>query len=456
MSDRLKNLGCVVSEKNLVIYTFNGLDSRFAILAKITRRRETLPTFETTCNMLLLKESSFNDQVGDSTTFETSSSSPTILLASNSSGMKDRCKFIHDHRNRAGLTSKSNSGMFNRNTVYHSPPSNSAFHRYTVTSLPISQPAHYPNNINLPLTHYVYSPKPYNPRETPHLLISFQPTIQLHRSKIVIRNSPTIWPSPVPSSARIPRHSWNCSAHYSSQPTTLPSACSTMTLSYSTWNMDTCASSHLNSNATLLQHLIDFLHRKFDMTDLGRLHLLERAHMVNCNPSRTPVDTESKLGLDGVSVQDPTLYQSLVGGLQYLTFTRLDLSYAVQQICLYMHDPREPHLAAFNRILSTSGYCVFFWDNLLSWSSKRQHTLSRFNTEAEYRGVANVVAETAWLRNLLRDLHSPLSTATLVYCDNVKAYTFHQLQPYLFQPIVIVIGLLVLSPKDQSRICYLP
>ncbi|GKE65424.1 ribonuclease H-like domain-containing protein, partial [Tanacetum coccineum] len=37
-----------------------------------------------------------------------------------------------------------------------------------------------------------------------------------------------------------------------------------------------------------------------------------------------------------------------------------------------------------------------------------------------YRGVANVVVETAWLRNLLRELHSPLSTATLVYCDNVR------------------------------------
>ncbi|GJS40293.1 ribonuclease H-like domain-containing protein [Tanacetum coccineum] len=43
------------------------------------------------------------------------------------------------------------------------------------------------------------------------------------------------------------------------------------------------------------------------------------------------------------------------------------------------------------------------------------------NAEAEYRGVANVVAETAWLPNLLRELHSPLSTATLVYCDNVSA-----------------------------------
>nr|GEW14646.1 probable receptor-like protein kinase At5g47070 [Tanacetum cinerariifolium] len=41
--------------------------------------------------------------------------------------------------------------------------------------------------------------------------------------------------------------------------------------------------------------------------------------------------------------------------------------------------------------------------------------------EAEYRGVANVVTETAWIRNLLRELHNPLFTATIVYCDNVSA-----------------------------------
>ncbi|GKC02549.1 ribonuclease H-like domain-containing protein [Tanacetum coccineum] len=69
---------------------------------------------------------------------------------------------------------------------------------------------------------------------------------------------------------------------------------------------------------------------------------------------------------------------------------------------------------------STSGYWVFLGDNLLSWSAKRQVTLSRSSAEAEYRGVANVVAETAWIRNLLRELHTPLFTATLVYCDNVS------------------------------------
>ncbi|GKG26418.1 ribonuclease H-like domain-containing protein, partial [Tanacetum coccineum] len=69
----------------------------------------------------------------------------------------------------------------------------------------------------------------------------------------------------------------------------------------------------------------------------------------------------------------------------------------------------------------SSSYCVFIGNNLLSWSSKNQPTLSSSSAEAEYHGVANVVAETCWLRNLLRDLHTPLSSATLVYCDNTSA-----------------------------------
>ncbi|GJT33289.1 ribonuclease H-like domain-containing protein [Tanacetum coccineum] len=140
--------------------------------------------------------------------------------------------------------------------------------------------------------------------------------------------------------------------------------------------------------------------------------------MVNCNPSRTPIDTESKLGADGDLVFDLTLYRSLAGSLQYLTFTRPNISYVVQQVCLYMHDPREPHFSALKRILR---YCVFLGNNLLSWSSKRQATLSRSNGETEYRGVANAIAETCWLRNLLRELDTPLSSATRVYCNIVSA-----------------------------------
>nr|GEU72761.1 ribonuclease H-like domain-containing protein [Tanacetum cinerariifolium] len=100
------------------------------------------------------------------------------------------------------------------------------------------------------------------------------------------------------------------------------------------------------SSEVLLQKIITSLHQEFSMTDIGSLNYF------------------------------------------------LDISYAVQQVCLYMHDPREPHFSALNRILSV---------------------------EAEYRGVANAVAETCWLINLLRALHTPFSFAMLVYCDNVIA-----------------------------------
>ncbi|GJR98979.1 ribonuclease H-like domain-containing protein [Tanacetum coccineum] len=139
------------------------------------------------------------------------------------------------------------------------------------------------------------------------------------------------------------------------------------------------------------------------------------------------------------------------------TFTRPDLSYTVLQVCLNMHDLREPRLPTLKRVLrhvydtldyglqmyssstsslvaysdadwvgcpttrrSTLGYLVFLGNNLLPWSSKRHYTLSRSSVEAEYRGVANAVAETFWLRNLFPELHYPLHSATIVYWDNVS------------------------------------
>ena len=64
---------------------------------------------------------------------------------------------------------------------------------------------------------------------------------------------------------------------------------------------------------------------------------------------------------------------------------------------------------------------MFLGDNFVSWSSKLQPTLSHFSAEAKYRGVANVVSESCWIRNLLLELHCPIKKATLVYCDNISA-----------------------------------
>nr|GFA32040.1 hypothetical protein [Tanacetum cinerariifolium] len=163
--------------------------------------------------------------------------------------------------------------------------------------------------------------------------------------------------------------------------------------------------------------------------------VLERAGMLTCNPCRTPVDTDSKLSADGNPVSDPTLYRSLAGALQYLTFTRPDISYAVQHVCLFMHDPLEPYFQLLNGscimfVVPCLMVCNFTHPRTLLWLLIQMRiglvvplhfTISRSSVEAKYRGVANAVAETCWLRNLLRELHTPLSTATLVYCDNVSA-----------------------------------
>lgn len=69
---------------------------------------------------------------------------------------------------------------------------------------------------------------------------------------------------------------------------------------------------------------------------------------------------------------------------------------------------------------STFGFCVYLGDNLMPWSSKRQHVVSCSSFEVEYWGVANVVAETIWLRNLLIELYCPLLYATIVFCDSVS------------------------------------
>lgn len=118
------------------------------------------------------------------------------------------------------------------------------------------------------------------------------------------------------------------------------------------------------SSPALVTRVISRLSSEFPMSDLGPLsfflgisatrsssglflaqaaftqEILARADMVSCNPCSTPTDTKPKLSSDGEPFDDPTLYRSLAGALQYLTFTRPDIAYAVQQFCLFMHDPR--------------------------------------------------------------------------------------------------------------------
>ncbi|GJW35435.1 ribonuclease H-like domain-containing protein [Tanacetum coccineum] len=117
------------------------------------------------------------------------------------------------------------------------------------------------------------------------------------------------------------------------------------------------------------------------------MEILERAHMVGCNSSRTPVDTESKLGDGGTPVVDPNLYQSLAGDFG-LWFTAI---FSTDSLIAYSD---ADWAGCPTTRQSTLGYCVFLGNNLLSWSSKLQPMLSHSSAEAEYHGVANAVAET--------------------------------------------------------------
>ncbi|XP_021732272.1 uncharacterized protein LOC110699085 [Chenopodium quinoa] len=121
--------------------------------------------------------------------------------------------------------------------------------------------------------------------------------------------------------------------------------------------------------------------------------ILERAGMASCKPAATPVDTKSKLSADArPPFRDPTLYRSLAGALQQGTIDHgLHLYPTVSHRLVTYTDADWGGCPDTRR--STSGYCCFLGDNLVSWSSKRQHTLSKSSAEAEYRGIANVVSE---------------------------------------------------------------
>ena len=170
-----------------------------------------------------------------------------------------------------------------------------------------------------------------------------------------------------------------------------------------------------------------------------------------CYPSTRLVPSE------GVPLSDPTEYRSMVRALQYLTFTRPDLAFNVHQLCQFMSHPTSTHLEAAKRVFryirgtlsfgisftlgplsitaflgadwvgdpfdrcSTTGLLVFLGPNPISWSAKKQSTVSRSSTEAEYYALATTVVELSWLRILFKELRIFLHHIPVIWCDNVSA-----------------------------------
>ena len=74
--------------------------------------------------------------------------------------------------------------------------------------------------------------------------------------------------------------------------------------------------------------------------------------MLHSKPTTTAYTPNTRLTLtDGTPLMDPPSYHNLVGILHYITFTRLNLSFFVHQVCQFMSSPTTIHLAAAKRIL---------------------------------------------------------------------------------------------------------
>lgn len=172
------------------------------------------------------------------------------------------------------------------------------------------------------------------------------------------------------------------------------------------------------------------------------LDLLNEIGMLGCKPVDTPkANHELCDALQGIVV-DKNSYQRLVGRLIYLSHTRPDIAFAINVVSQFMHNPREMHLKAVYRILhylkgtvgrgilfkkarninitleaytdadyvgslvdrrSTSGYCIFLGDNLVTWRSKKQSVVARPSAESEFRSMALGICELLWLKIVLDD-----------------------------------------------------
>lgn len=237
------------------------------------------------------------------------------------------------------------------------------------------------------------------------------------------------------------------------------------------------------NNSTFLTHFINTLATRFSIKDLGPLHhflgievlptstglflsqhrhiqdLLTQFRMDGAKEVATPLNSSVVLTpMDGSPTVDPTPYRKLVGSLQYLAFTRPDVSFAVNRLSQFMHSPTQTHWQALKRVLrylkgtihhglflkkgssldlkafsdsdwggvsnggrSTTAYILYLGSNIISWRSARQKSVSRSSTEAEYKALANAAAEVTWVQHLLRDLGLASSKPPTLFCDNTGA-----------------------------------
>ena len=186
---------------------------------------------------------------------------------------------------------------------------------------------------------------------------------------------------------------------------------------------------------------------------------LLRKYQLDSTPSKnTPISAPLNLDSDptGKSVNS-TVYRGMVGSLMYLTASRPDIMFATCLCARFQSDPKESHMHAVKRIFrylkscpslglwyprgsgldlmgysdsdhagckidrkSTTGGCHFLGGKLVSWTSKKQTSVSISTAEAEYISAASCCAQILWIKNQMLD-YGVKFTKTPIFCDNTSA-----------------------------------
>lgn len=189
------------------------------------------------------------------------------------------------------------------------------------------------------------------------------------------------------------------------------------------------------------------------------LDILSECKMTDCKPVSFPMEENQKLALDsGPTYPDPSRFRRLVGRLIYLTITRPEITYYVHILSQFMQSPHQAHWDAAMRVLrflksspgqgiifpkendltlvaycdsdwascpltrkSTTGFLMKLGSAPVFWKTKKQTTVSKSSSEAEYRAMNQATSEIIWLRSMLSCLQVQCNSPTVLHCDNQAA-----------------------------------
>ena len=275
------------------------------------------------------------------------------------------------------------------------------------------------------------------------------------------------------------------------------------------------------SSSTKVQQVIHDMQKTFSLKDLGELsyflgievsnlqnglHLsqakyiadvLAKHDLVHCSPVPTPMSTGQYLTkASRTDIPNVSQYRSLVGALQHVTLTRPEIAFTVNKLSQFLPNPKTSHWDACKRLLrylkgtihfglqfyncgamqincfsnsdwacdrddrkSVAGFAVYLGSNLVSWSSKKQSTVSRSSTEAEYRALAHAASEVIWVQSLLAELQIKLSTIPIMWCDNQGAIALAYNPVYQAKTKHVELDIHFIRDRVASKeitMCYVP